>query len=177
MHKQRPDLIALSLLTLSCALVAWTGIAGPIFADSFWMGLEKWQTLLAALIALGAALLAILPVLRQLAEQRRQSAAAAVTMITAAALALERERNIVRRARDDLAYLGQLLVEYDVMSWHDIYASWPEAAFEKMRIGDMPSPVMDGAKGCEAGVAAEEKPDLKALPNGFSEGRTPDNPS
>jgi len=121
---------------LSCVLLAWTGIAGPIFADSFWIGLEKWQTLLAAILALIAAYFAARPVYRQLEEQRRQSAAAAVTVIVKAAVALEGERDRIRVVSDDLYRLNDLLNEYDNGSLHDIYASWPNAAFDQMDICD-----------------------------------------
>jgi len=136
MRKPDADLLAFSILVLSCALVAWTGIAGPIFADSVWTALEKWQTLLAALLALVAAYFAAAPVYRQLKEQRRQSAAAAVTMIVKSAETLEVERDRVKKARDDLYRLPSLLFDYDNLSLHDIYASWPNAAFEQMEICD-----------------------------------------
>ncbi|MBB4428407.1 hypothetical protein GGD66_006994 [Bradyrhizobium sp. CIR48] len=135
MRKPQPDLIAFSLLLLSCALIAWTGTAGPVFAESFWTGLEDWQTSIAAVIALLAAYLAARPVYRQLAEQRRQSAAAAVSMIVKAAVSLEEERDIIRKAVDDLR-IDRLLWEYDELSWHDIYSSWPEDAFGLMTVCD-----------------------------------------
>jgi len=121
------------LVLLSCALFLWTGVAGPISAGTFWTGAEKWQTLIAALIALAAAIVAILPVIRQLAEQRRQSAAAAVMVITASAESLERERTIVRKMRDRLTDLDQLIAEYDVNSRHQIYVSWPDDAHSIIR--------------------------------------------
>jgi hypothetical protein len=136
MRKPQPDLLAFSVLLLGCVLVVWTGLAGPIFADSFWTGLEKWQTLLAALLALAAAYIAAAPVFRQLKEQRRQSAAAAVTMIAKSAESLEAERDRVRKARDDLYRLPGLLFELDNRSWQEIYASWPNAAFGQMEICD-----------------------------------------
>jgi membrane protein implicated in regulation of membrane protease activity len=136
MRKLDADLLAFSILVLSCVLIAWTGIAGPIFADSVWIGLEKWQTLLAALLALAAAYFAAAPVYRQLKEQRRQSAAAAVTMIAKSVESLEAERDGVRKASDDLYRLPGLLFDYDNRSWHDIYASWPNAAFDQMGICD-----------------------------------------
>lgn len=136
MRKPDANLLAFSILVLSCALVAWTGIAGPIFADSVWIGLEKWQTLLAALLALAAAYFAAAPVYRQLREQRRQSAAGAVTMIAKSAETLEAELDRVRKAANDLYRLPGLLFEYDNRSWHDIYASWPNTAFEQMEICD-----------------------------------------
>src|SRR5450631_566887 len=117
MRKPQADTLAFSLLLFSCVLVAWIGIAGPLFADSFWIGIEKWQTLLAAVIALIAAGYAARPVYRQLAEQRRQSAAAAVTMITKSAAALEGERDGVRKVNDDLNRLSLLLSDYDDRSW------------------------------------------------------------
>ncbi|WP_375764544.1 hypothetical protein ACE10X_21275 [Bradyrhizobium sp. Pha-3] len=136
MRKPDADLLAFSILVLSCALVAWTGIAGPFFADSVWIGLEKWQTLLAALLALAAAYFAAAPVYRQLREQRRQSAAAAVTMITRSAETLEAERDRIRKAADDFYHFPGLLFDYDNRSWEDIYSSWPDAAFGQMEICD-----------------------------------------
>lgn len=135
MRKPKPDLIAFSLLLFSCALIAWTGVAGPIFSDDLWKGLDNWQTLIAALLALAAAYFAARPVYRQLAEQRRQSAAAAVSMIVKAAVSLEEERGIVRKAVDDLR-IDRLLWNYDELSWHDIYSSWPEDAFGLMTVCD-----------------------------------------
>lgn len=136
MHKPKSDALAFSMLMLSCALIAWTGIAGPIFSESLWAGLDKWQTLLASIIALIAAYFAARPVYRQLAEQRRQSAAAAVTMIAKSAVALEGERDGVRKMSDDLNRLGGLLSDYDDRSWHDIYSSWPNEAFDQMYVCD-----------------------------------------
>jgi hypothetical protein len=136
MRKSGTDLLAFSLLVFSGVFAAWTGIAGPLFADNFWVGLEKWQTLLAAFIALGAAFLAAKPVYHQLAEQQRQSAAAVVSMIAKAAVSLEDERDIVRTAVDGLR-LNQLLWRYDDLSWHDIYASWPRDAYDLMSVCDV----------------------------------------
>src|ERR1051325_9564994 len=54
MSNQRYDLLAFSLLAISVTFTAWVGISGPIrFAD-----LQPWQPLIAAVIALGAAMLA-----------------------------------------------------------------------------------------------------------------------
>ncbi|MGY4254590.1 hypothetical protein ACVI1L_001658 [Bradyrhizobium sp. USDA 4516] len=136
MREPQRDFLSISMLILACVLAAWTGVAGPVFADRFWVGLEKWQTLLAALLALAAAYFAAAPVYRQLREQRRQSAAAAVTMIVRSAEALEAERDRVKLARDGLYRLPSLLFEYDNGSLHDIYASWPNAAFEQIEICD-----------------------------------------
>jgi hypothetical protein len=128
MRKPQADALAFSLLMFSCVMAAWTGIAGPIFADSVCGTIEKWQTLLAAVIALIAAYYAARPVYRQLAEQRRQSAAAASTMIAKSALALEDERAAVIKGKDDLEGIVSVLSEYDDQSWHDIYQRWPETA-------------------------------------------------
>ncbi|OPY98939.1 hypothetical protein A5906_30760 [Bradyrhizobium sacchari] len=77
--------------------------------------MDKWQTLIAAFTALVAAYLAVQPVYRQLAEQRRRSAAAAVSMIVKAALSLEAEREAVRKAIDEL-HVSQLMYGYDAIS-------------------------------------------------------------
>ena len=96
--------------------------------------MEKWQTLVAALIALSAAWWAVRPVQKQLAEQRRQSAAAASTMIAKTALALEDERAAVIKGKDDLEGIASVLSDYDDQSPHDIYQTWPEQAY---RVSDV----------------------------------------
>jgi hypothetical protein len=116
-------------MTLSVGL----GVAGPLFRDRSWTRIwhlmEKWQTLVAALIAPSAAWLAVRPVQKQLAEQRRQSAAAASTMIAKTALALEDERAAVIEGKDDLEGIANALSDYDDQSPHDIYQTWPKQAY------------------------------------------------
>jgi hypothetical protein len=70
------------LLMLVLLLTAWLGIAGPLFRDvnlqQFWSTIKGWQTLIAALIALGAAYVAWSNTTRQLShaaelERKRRS--------------------------------------------------------------------------------------------------------
>src|SRR5262245_52082047 len=66
---QPPDRAVLIpvLLITSVVLAAWLGLAGPISNDwsGFWEWVYRWQTLLASLIALGAAYWAAKPVWNQ----------------------------------------------------------------------------------------------------------------
>jgi hypothetical protein len=95
-----------------------------------WHLMERGQTFIAALFALFAAWLAARPVQKQLAEQRRQSAAAASTMIAKSVLALEGERTALIRAKDDLEGLGSVLLNYDNGDRHEIYQTWPDQAYQ-----------------------------------------------
>jgi hypothetical protein len=133
MNEKPKEFLSISLLLFTVVFTAWLGVAGPLFGDRSWIQIwhvmEKWQTLVAALIALSAAWWAVRPVQKQLAEQRRQSAAAASTMIAKTALSLEDERAAVIKGKDDLESLGTVLSDYDDQSWHDIYQTWPDRAY------------------------------------------------
>jgi hypothetical protein len=134
MNEKRKDFLPISLLLFAAILSVWLGVAGPLFDNRHWMHvwhlMERWQTFIAALLALSAAWWAARPVQKQLAEQRRQSAAAAATMIAKSAIELEDERARLMRGRDgDLEGLGTVLSGYDEQSWHDIYHSWPNLAY------------------------------------------------
>jgi hypothetical protein len=75
--------------------------------------MERWQTFVAALLAFSAAWLAARPVQRQLAQQRRQSAAAASTVIAKSALALEDERAAMIKGKDAAGIMMKNLCEID----------------------------------------------------------------
>jgi len=132
MNEKPKDFLSITLLLFTTILTVWLGAAGPLFGDRSWIHIwhlmERWQTLVAALFALSAAWWAVRPVQKQLAEQRRQSAAAASTMIAKSALALEDERAALIKGKDDLEDIGFVLSDYDDRSWHDIYMSWPTEA-------------------------------------------------
>jgi hypothetical protein len=95
MNEKPKGIGSISLLLFTAVLSVWLGVAGPLFGHRPWIHIrdlmEKWQTLVAALVALSAAWWAARPVQKQLAEQRREPAAAA-TMIAKSAIALEDER-------------------------------------------------------------------------------------
>lgn len=133
MNEKPKEFLSISLLLFAAVLSVWLGVAGPLFGDRSWIQIwhlmEKWQTLVAALIALSAAWWAVRPVQKQLAEQRRQSAAAASTMIAKTALALEDERAAVIKGKDDLEGIANVLSDYDDQSPHDIYQTWPKQAY------------------------------------------------
>jgi hypothetical protein len=133
MNEKSKGILSSSLLLFTAVLSVWLGVAGPPFGDRPWIHIrdlkERWQTLVAALVALSAAWWAARPVQKQLAEQRRQSAAAAATMIAKSAIALEDERADLIKGRDDIESLGTVLSDYDDQSWHDIYQTWPDRAY------------------------------------------------
>src|SRR5882757_3207654 len=121
MNEMPKDFLSITLLLFTTILTVWLGAAGPLFGDRSGIHIlhlmERWQTLVAALFALSAAWLAVRPVQKQLAEQRRQSAAAASTMIAKSALALEDERAALIKAKDDLENIVSVLSDYDDQSW------------------------------------------------------------
>jgi membrane protein implicated in regulation of membrane protease activity len=133
MNETPKGFLSISLLLFTAVLSVWLGVAGPLFGDRSWIHIwhlmERWQTFIAALLALSAAWWAARPVQRQLAEQRRQSAAAASTMIAKSALALEDERAAVIKGKDDLEGIANVLSDYDDQSVHDIYQTWPKQAY------------------------------------------------
>ncbi|MGZ5876090.1 MAG: hypothetical protein ACXWKP_28810 [Bradyrhizobium sp.] len=89
-------LVVFSSLTLSAVLVTWLGLAGPVFSDATTRGwydvVKDWQTLLAALIALAAALIAARPVWKQLAIGRSQTAQRYYEQLSTRSLHLHKER-------------------------------------------------------------------------------------
>jgi membrane protein implicated in regulation of membrane protease activity len=133
MNEKPKSFLSITLLLFTAVLSVWLGIAGPLFGDRSWIHIwhlmERWQTFVAALLALSAAWWAARPVQRQLAEQRRQSAAAASTMIAKSALALEDERAAVIKGKDDLESIANVLSDYDDQSVHDISQTWPKQAY------------------------------------------------
>lgn len=138
MRRPSNDLLALGLMFLGVGLVSWTALAGAVIADATaysWYAVAKdWQTLFAAILAIAAAYYAARPVYRQLEENRRQTAAAAVDMIVNAATALEDEIEILEGVRNDMRQLPSLLATYDEDSLHNIYQSWPEQVDQFSRV-------------------------------------------
>jgi hypothetical protein len=134
MNEKSRDFLSVAFLLFTAILTVWLGVAGPLFGDRSWMQIwhlmERGQTFIAALFALFAAWLATRPVQKQLAEQRRQSAAAASTMIAKSVLALEGERTALIRGKDDLEGLGSVLLDYDNGNRHEIYQTWPDQAYQ-----------------------------------------------
>jgi hypothetical protein len=134
MNEKPKDFLSISLLMFTAILTVWIGLAGPLFGDRSWLHIwhlvERWQTVFAALLALAAAWWAVRPVQKQLAEQRRQSAAAASTMIAKTALALENERAALIKGKDDLEGLDGILRGYDNGNRHEIYQTWPDQAYQ-----------------------------------------------
>jgi hypothetical protein len=89
-------LVVFSSLLLAAVFVTWLGLTGPIFSDAATRGsyavLKDWQTLLAALIALVAALVAARPVWKQLAIGRSQTLQRSYEQLSSRSLHLHKER-------------------------------------------------------------------------------------
>src|ERR1019366_6923113 len=89
-------LVVFSSLMLTVILVVWIGLAGPVFSDATMRGwydvLKDWQTLLAALVALVAALVAARPVWKQLAIGRSQTLQRYYEQLSARSIHLHKER-------------------------------------------------------------------------------------
>ncbi|TGN77242.1 hypothetical protein EOW77_0031180 [Bradyrhizobium yuanmingense] len=89
-------LLVFSSLLLAAVLVVWIGLGGPIFSEASTRGwyvvLKDWQTLVAALIALIAALVAARPVWKQLAIARAQALQTSYEQLAARSLHLHKER-------------------------------------------------------------------------------------
>jgi uncharacterized protein (TIGR02391 family) len=83
-------------LLFAAILVVWLGLAGPIFSDAAMRGwydvLKDWQTLLAALTALAAALIAARPVWKQLAIGHSQTLQRSYEQLSERSLHLHKER-------------------------------------------------------------------------------------
>ena len=89
-------LLVFSSLLLAAILTSWLGLAGPLFSDVTTRGwydfLKDWQTLIAALIALAAALVAARPVWKQLAISRAQTLQRSYEQLAARSTHLHKER-------------------------------------------------------------------------------------
>lgn len=89
-------LVVFSSLLLAAMLATWLGLAGPIFSDATTRGwydfLKDWQTLLAAMVALVAALVAARPVWKQLAISRSQTLQRHYEQLSARSVHLHQER-------------------------------------------------------------------------------------
>jgi hypothetical protein len=89
-------LVVFSSLFLATMLVVWLGLGGPIFSDASTHGryvvLKDRQTLIAALIALIAALVAARPVWKQFLIARAQTPQTSYEQLAAHSLHLHKER-------------------------------------------------------------------------------------
>jgi hypothetical protein len=73
--------------------------------------LLDWQTLIGAMIALVAALVAVRPVWRQVAEMRIQSAMQTYDHLRSCAIAIERERALTWQAKLEAGRMGPYSTE------------------------------------------------------------------
>ena len=89
-------LVVFSSLLLAVVFTAWLGVAGSILTDAAARGvydfLKDWQSLVGSLIALGAALIAVRPVWKQLGEARWQSMQRSYEQLAARSRHLHQER-------------------------------------------------------------------------------------
>lgn len=92
----------------------------------FW--LNRYQSLGAGILALGAAWLATRPVYKQLSEMVRQSAASAIPNFRVLAREIEDEMREMKAIDRRLASLKYILNDYDHEDWHRIYIDWPDKA-------------------------------------------------
>jgi hypothetical protein len=108
-------LIVFSALLLAVVLVAWLGLTGPIFSDATTRGwydvLKDWQTLLAALIALAAALIAARPVWKQLAIGRSQTLQRYYEQLSARSMHLHKEREALYNLTSAIEIMAKALAE------------------------------------------------------------------
>ena len=97
---QRYDVLGFGLAMLGFGLLAITGIYEPLFSDfvskSIYEFVKDYQSTIAAVIALGAAIWAVRPVYSQLAEMRTQSAIQTFTTVKQAIAHIRSERRIAR---------------------------------------------------------------------------------
>jgi hypothetical protein len=100
-------------LMLIVVLASWLGIAGTVLKEGKENGLYHllldWQTLIGAMIALVAALVAVRPVRRQVAEMRIQSAMQTYEHLRSRATAIERERALTWQARLEAGRMGRIV--------------------------------------------------------------------
>ena len=122
---QRYDLLAFSLILLSCILAAWTGIGGAFLSEAQANGcykeLKDWQTLMGVVGASIIAWIAVLPVWRQVVETQRQAAGAAIIPLMKTVETLEAERKVVFQALQAMSRLPYLFDEYDTGNYHEIF--------------------------------------------------------
>jgi hypothetical protein len=90
----------------------------------FW--LNRYQSLGAGILALGAAWLATKPVYKQLSEMVRQSAASAIPNFRVVAREIEDEMGEMKAIDRRLESLTSLLDDYDNEDLHRIYEDWPD---------------------------------------------------
>jgi hypothetical protein len=98
----RAALIPLAII-LIVVVGTWLGVLGPVVDDSRARGLyevlKDWQTLVAAIIALVAAVVAVRPVWQQLAEMRVQSTIQTHEMLRQRLLIVEEDRRLAYEAK------------------------------------------------------------------------------
>jgi hypothetical protein len=98
---------------LIVVLASWLGIAGTLLKEGKENGLYhlllEWQTLIGAMIALAAALVAVRPVWRQVAEMRTQSALQTFEYLRSRSILIEQERALASRAMLEASYVDAIL--------------------------------------------------------------------
>jgi hypothetical protein len=96
LHRGIPLLVALMLIVV---LASWLGIAGSIVKEGEQNGLYRlllnWQTLIGAMIALAAAVVAVRPVWRQVEEMRKPQT---FEHLRSRSIAIEQERALASEA-------------------------------------------------------------------------------
>lgn len=101
---QRHDLLAISLLIFAAAIVALTGVSGPLLSENQSKGmyeiLKDWQTLIGVLVAVAIGYVAVLPVWRQVRIMSSQAAIQMLPVIYAEANELDRDRGTLDKIRD-----------------------------------------------------------------------------
>lgn len=80
---------------LAAVLTAWLGVAGPIGGQTLYDFAKEWQTLIAALVALAAAVLALWPVWRQVRVQSAQAAMQLLPVLAEEADAIDHDRQFL----------------------------------------------------------------------------------
>jgi hypothetical protein len=93
----RSVLVPTSII-LIMLLSVWLGVAGAVISDAeargFWKFVEAWQSLLTGVLAIGAAVITVKPVWRQLSELQAQSAAQAYEILRQQTLVVEADAQL-----------------------------------------------------------------------------------
>lgn len=130
--QQRYDLLAMSLMLFSVALITASGIAGPFVSDtvsnSIYFVFKDWQTLVTGGLAVVAAFIAAHPVRKQLSKMNIQSSIMALEVIA------NRLKTLESRELKTVAALNKVSnrLAYD-MHFDDEISSNPHWAFERER--------------------------------------------
>jgi hypothetical protein len=110
------DVLAFAALIFAFVLSAWLGIAGPLVKDftgkGFYEFLKDWQTLIGAMVALGAAFIAVRPVWRQLGEMQRQNAHTQLELLRRRSIELEKERTQIYELTSSIDLVARALVNF-----------------------------------------------------------------